>query len=151
MPKKQYGVLPYFYSGNKTKVIMITSRISQKWIFPKGDRISGKSKRATALQEAFEEAGLKGKLDENTALHLTINSHGEKIELVLYPMQVEKMLRLWPECHQRKRIIVSCNKAEILAAWPKLKSRLKMWRKTLDNSNNYVLPKVKHDQTAVYL
>ncbi len=151
MPKKQYGVLPYFRYGNKTKVIMITSRIRQKWIFPKGDRITGKSKRATALQEAFEEAGLQGQLDEEGTLRLTIKSHGEKIELILYPMRVEKMLRLWPEHHQRKRIIVSCNKAEMLVAWPKLKGRLKSWHKTLVSTNNCVLPVAKHDRTAVYL
>ena len=64
LPQKQYGVLPYFQQSGKIKIILITSRISNQWIVPKGNRVPNKSKRESALLEAYEEAGLTGRLDK---------------------------------------------------------------------------------------
>jgi 8-oxo-dGTP pyrophosphatase MutT (NUDIX family) len=131
MLQKQYGVLPYVRHASKIKLILITSRTSHQWIVPKGARVRCKSKRASAQQEAFEEAGLKGPLDEGGTLHVTIIRNGKKIALTLYPMRVKKVLRLWPEGHQRERIMVSIHKAEMLIACPKLKRCLRQWQKTV--------------------
>ena len=135
MFQKQYGVLPYFKNTKKntkkTDLVLITSRTSRQWIMPKGNRILNKSKMATAQQEAYEEAGLIGRLEEKNAMRVTIIRQDREIALTLYPMRVEKMLKLWPECHQRKRIIVPYHKAESMIICPKLRRCLKLWRKTL--------------------
>ena len=89
---KQYGVIPYYRKSGKNKLILITSRLSNQWIVPKGNRIPNRSKRESALQEAYEEAGVTGKLIKNSKLCFNIISHGEKVELTLYLMCVKKSI-----------------------------------------------------------
>jgi 8-oxo-dGTP pyrophosphatase MutT (NUDIX family) len=125
----QYGVLPYIQSANKVKLVLITSRKSKNWIVPKGNRILKKSKHATALQEAFEEAGLRGRLSEGDEMHFKIKSNGKQVMLILYPMRVEKMLRVWPEKGQRKRVVVNRHKAVKIVGWPNFRRKLKSWNK----------------------
>jgi 8-oxo-dGTP pyrophosphatase MutT (NUDIX family) len=132
MLQKQYGVLPYLQRSGKTKIILITSRNSNQWIVPKGNLIAQKSKRESALQEAYEEAGITGLLDKNLKFRLLIMSHGIKTDLTLYPMRVNKhLVKKWPESHQRKRIEVSCDQAQSLVLWPKFRYCMKLWRKSL--------------------
>ena len=125
----QYGVLPYIQSDNKVKLVLITSRKSKIWIVPKGNRALKKSKHATALQEAFEEAGLRGRLLEDDEMHFKIKSHGKQVMLILYLMQVDKMLRVWPERGERKRIVVNRQKAVEMVGWPNLRRKLKSWNR----------------------
>jgi len=128
---KQYGVLPYYKKSGKIIIILITSRSSHQWIVPKGNKMPHKTKRETALQEAYEEAGLIGLLDDNPIFHLPIMSHGKKTELTLYPMRVNKpLIKKWPEKHQRKRIEVSCERAKSLVAWPEFGDCIKLWKKS---------------------
>jgi len=129
MRTKQYGVLPYIQGTNKVKLVLITSRKSKKWIVPKGNRVLKKSKHATALQEAFEEAGLKGQLLEDDAMQFKIKSHGKQVMLILYLMRVDKMFRVWPEKSERKRIVVNHRKAVKMMGWPNLCRKLKSWNK----------------------
>jgi hypothetical protein len=132
MLQKQYGVIPYLKRSGKTKIIIITGRNSNRWIVPKGNLIANKSKRKTALLEAYEEAGLTGKLDQNFKCRLFIMSHGIKTDLTLYSMRVNKrLIKKWPESHQRKRIEVSCEQAQSLVSWPKFRACIKLWQKSL--------------------
>jgi len=132
MLKKQYGVLPYLQRSGETKIILITSRNSNKWIVPKGNRIAQKSKRESALQEAYEEAGLTGQLDQNLKFSLLIMSHGIETNLTLYLMRVNKpLVNKWPESHERKRIEVSCERAESLVKWPEFRCCMKFFEKSL--------------------
>jgi 8-oxo-dGTP pyrophosphatase MutT (NUDIX family) len=129
-PNKQYGVIPYFQQPGKIKIIIISSRNSNQWIVPKGNRVPNKSKRESALLEAYEEAGLTGQLDKNIKFRLFIMSHGKKVELTLYPMRVDKrLLKKWPESHQRKRIEVSCDRALSLVVWPEFRNCIKQLQK----------------------
>ncbi|MCP4075857.1 MAG: NUDIX hydrolase [Gammaproteobacteria bacterium] len=129
---KQYGVLPYFQSSGKIKIILITSRLSNQWIVPKGNRVPNKSKRESALQEAYEEAGLTGQLDVNLKCCFNIMSHGEKVDLTLYPMRTDKRLsKKWPESHQRKRIEVSTKQAKSLVVWPEIVACINLLEKTV--------------------
>ncbi len=131
-PNKQYGVIPYFLQSGKLKIIIITSRNSNQWIVPKGNREPNKSKRESALLEAYEEAGLTGRLDKNIKFQFFIMSHGEKVKLTLYPMRINKrLIKKWPESHQRKRIEVSCERAQSLVVWPEFRNCIKHLQKSL--------------------
>ncbi|WP_120501073.1 NUDIX hydrolase [Roseovarius sp. EL26] len=125
--KIQYGVVPYLKEGNKTRIIMVTSRTHRQWIFPKGGRVSGLSRRKSALQEALEEAGLKGRIDKKAEFTSTIIRNGEKIDLVLYPMQVDKMKNKWDEMHQRRRVVISPRKAEKIVTCKGMRKGIKKW------------------------
>ena len=58
----QTGVIPLKKENGVLKICLITSRKKKKWIFPKGIQEPGKTFVQIAEQEAFEEAGLKGKV-----------------------------------------------------------------------------------------
>lgn len=134
MPNKQYGVIPYTQHSGKIKLILITNRNGYHWIVPKGNRVPDKTKRESALLEAYEEAGLIGQLHNDLSFSFNIASHGEKAMLTLYPMRVEKILtKDWPEKKQRKRIEVSCKQAQSLVIWPELESCLRRLDKVLFN------------------
>ncbi len=128
---KQYGVLPYYRKSGKIIIILITSRSSNQWIVPKGNKMPHKTKRESALQEAYEEAGLIGLLDKKPKFRLSIMSHGKKTDLTLYPMRINRpLIKKWPEKHQRTRIEVTCEQAQSLVAWPKFIDCMKLWKKS---------------------
>ncbi|WP_121068004.1 NUDIX hydrolase [Chachezhania antarctica] len=129
MPTKQYGVLPYVRRGGKAHLVLVTSRTSRSWIFPKGARVSGKSRRGTALQEAFEEAGLIGRIDPQFQFREIIVRQGRKIELTVYALRVEKVLKRWPEQKQRRRIVVPAGEAGKMVDCPQLRRCVKQWRR----------------------
>lgn len=130
--RKQYGVLPYVKQSQKTRIILITGRNSKQWIVPKGNRARNKSKRESALLEAYEEAGLSGQMKGDLKFRISITSHGKKVALTLYPMRVNKHLKKkWPESGQRKRIKVSCKQAQSLVLWPKLGTCIKSLKKSI--------------------
>ncbi len=130
--QKQFGVLPYYIKSGKIKIILITSRSSNQWIVPKGNQMPHKTKRESALQEAYEEAGLIGLLDKKAKFHISIMSHGKKTDLTLYPMRVNRpLIKKWPEKHQRKRIEVTREEAQSLVVWPEFKAFIKLWKKSI--------------------
>lgn len=129
MTVKRYGVLCYLPRSRKKDMVLVTSRRRGNWVFPKGRRVQGKSVTASALQEAYEEAGLKGRIDRSVEIRVTIRRRGKKIILILYPMRVKKILKKWPESNVRQRVIVPLVKAEKLLACPGMKRGLKLWSK----------------------
>lgn len=129
-PERQYGAIPYLYVGGKLRVVLITSRTNRNWILPKGRRIPGMSRKDSALQEALEEAGLRGRRAGTRKFRAVIERPDKKtIDLTLYPMKVDKLMKRWPEDHQRRRVVVSVSRAEELLAFPGLKKMLRQWAK----------------------
>lgn len=47
------------------EVLLVTSLTTKRWIVPKGWPMEGRSLAQAAAQEAWEEAGVRGTLDEN--------------------------------------------------------------------------------------
>ncbi|MGL1930491.1 MAG: NUDIX hydrolase [Desulfotalea sp.] len=109
--KKQFGVIPYIETDDKIKVILITSRTNSFWIFPKGNLMRKKDEFASAEQEAWEEAGVKGKIDKKHPYLFSYQLNDQQHKLTLYPMKVESILDEWPEKCDRKRKTVSIKKA----------------------------------------
>lgn len=58
-PRLQVAALCYRTTGSGTDVLMITSRGTGRWILPKGWPIEGLDGAQSALQEAWEEAGVR--------------------------------------------------------------------------------------------
>jgi 8-oxo-dGTP pyrophosphatase MutT (NUDIX family) len=59
----QYGVLPYrFTEAAALEVLIVTTRQSKRWIVPKGWPIKGLTPSKSAAREAFEEAGVIGRV-----------------------------------------------------------------------------------------
>jgi 8-oxo-dGTP pyrophosphatase MutT (NUDIX family) len=59
---RQSGAVPFRVRDGTIEVLLITSLTSGRWIIPKGIIEPQLSSAASAAQEAFEEAGVRGEL-----------------------------------------------------------------------------------------
>ena len=105
----QSGVLPWRLKGRKkAEVLLVTGRRSGRWMIPKGWPMPGKSLAESAEQEAFEEAGIEGKVAaEPIGTFRLIKQHllfGEmEVDILVHPLAVKRELRDWPEKGERNR------------------------------------------------
>ncbi|AZV79169.1 NUDIX domain-containing protein [Parasedimentitalea marina] len=127
----QVAALCYRKTENGTDVLMITSRGSGRWILPKGWPISGKDGAETALQEAWEEAGVKtAKIQGEPIGHYEYlknlgRGRAEMVQTLVYIAQVSKLSKSYPERNQRKRQWVPADEAANLVHEPKLRALLR--------------------------
>ena len=62
-PRAQFAALPWRLGAEgAVEVLLITSRETRRWVIPKGWPIKGRSSAKSAAREAFEEAGVVGKI-----------------------------------------------------------------------------------------
>jgi len=114
----QFGAVPWRMRGGRREYLLITSRRTGRWIFPKGGRIAWLSARDSAAQEAYEEAGVEGLVAREPAGRyrtLKVRPEGtQELEVEMYPLEVEVELADWPEKKQRRRRWASLEDACIL-------------------------------------
>ncbi|HSZ51533.1 MAG TPA: NUDIX hydrolase [Caulobacteraceae bacterium] len=101
----QYAALPY-RMNDEVEVLLLTSRETGRWVLPKGWPIAGKSPRAAARQEALEEAGVIGRVCKQPigVFHYDKRLDGGGLvtcKVVVYPLEVTRQLKRWPEQGQR--------------------------------------------------
>ncbi len=136
--KKQYGVIPYVdEKKHGRRIILITSRTNGYWIFPKGNPVKGKNGLQSAAQEAYEEAGLRGKITKDVSYSFTFTHLGKNYKTVLYPMKVETLLDDWPEIKERKRKTVSVSEALELITITELRKCLNAWKRDFNQESSY--------------
>lgn len=105
--KRQAGAIPYTVVQGEAVFLLITSRGSGRWIFPKGDPIKGLDPWDAAAQEAMEEAGIEGEVDSHPLgvyrAFKTLAIRRKVIEVELYPLRVTRQFDDWPEKGHRHR------------------------------------------------
>jgi len=131
-PKRvQFAALCYTCDGSKKMVLLITSRGSGRWILPKGWPIDGQDGAGTAMQEAWEEAGVKiaeapqkpiGNFNYNKALD---GGGVAPITAQVHAFKVDRLEDDYPEAHERTRKWVSPDKAAEMVREPELKQLLR--------------------------
>jgi 8-oxo-dGTP pyrophosphatase MutT (NUDIX family) len=104
---RQAGAIPFKYEAGDLRVLLITSRGAGRWVIPKGWIEDGASAAQAAAQEAFEEAGITGLIDETPLGSFEYNkrlgSGAKKLAMVeVYALRVEKQLKKWPERSERR-------------------------------------------------
>ncbi|MDE4133688.1 NUDIX hydrolase [Phaeobacter sp. QD34_3] len=131
-PKRvQVAALCCRKTGSGTDVLMITSRGTGRWIIPKGWPIRGKNGAESALQEAWEEAGVVDARIEGAPFgsygYRKERSNGtiEAVETLVYLAEVCRMKDDYPEAHQRKRVWMPAKKAANLVREPELQDLLR--------------------------
>jgi 8-oxo-dGTP pyrophosphatase MutT (NUDIX family) len=59
----RYGALPYRFTPDAAlEILLVSTRQSKRWIIPKGWPIKGLRPAKSAAREAFEEAGVRGRV-----------------------------------------------------------------------------------------
>lgn len=107
-------VIPYRVKKGRKEICLITTRGSGSWIVPKGWREHHLPDPQLALQEAWEEAGLKGQIKQKTCnvASLPVVNGGAARGYRIYLMEVNQEKSRWPETGERKRRWVPVTKLD---------------------------------------
>lgn len=125
MPEKRYGAICQLPGEGKKRIVLVSRPDGKEWIHPKGRRIPGMSGRASARREAYEEAGLRGRIQPDRKTVVICRQGGKKVLLTLYDLHVTKMLKRWPEKRKRDRIVISSAKAAEMLKCPGMRKGLR--------------------------
>ncbi|MCR6673300.1 NUDIX hydrolase [Devosia ginsengisoli] len=105
---RQVAALVWRRAGSDVEVLLVTSRISGHWLLPKGWHIEGKTAAGSALQEAFEEAGVQGESGTEPIGafdYRKIRKQGDPLDCTVdvFAVRLRRLLGDWPEKPQRRR------------------------------------------------
>jgi 8-oxo-dGTP pyrophosphatase MutT (NUDIX family) len=125
----QYGALPYrFTKDSGLEILLVTTRQTRRWIIPKGWPIKGLRPPKSAAREAFEEAGVRGKVGTKSLGFFTyekfLDGNGVRVacEVKVFPLLVTRQSELWPELDQRMAQWLAPTDALSLIEQPELKA-----------------------------
>lgn len=102
----QIAALCYRINDGRLEVMLVTTRSSRRWIIPKGWPALHRKGHRTATNEAYEEAGVVGKVDRKMFASFKSykgHSNGWKVrtKVLVYLIAVEKQKDSFPEAGQR--------------------------------------------------
>jgi 8-oxo-dGTP pyrophosphatase MutT (NUDIX family) len=104
----QFAAIPFKVTPDGLRVLLLTSRETQRWVIPKGWPIRGLKPREVAKREAFEEAGLVGNI---VGKHPISSYHYSKklrerqevlCQVRVFLLSVDHQVDEWPEKAQRQ-------------------------------------------------
>ncbi|MBU2981375.1 NUDIX hydrolase [Lentibacter algarum] len=131
-PKRlQVAALCYRQKGADKKVLLVTSRDSGRWIIPKGWPMNNKNAGEAALQEAWEEAGVrKGEVTGKALGHYDYDKELKSglpvaVQTLVFPVEVSEMRDEFPESSERTRKWVSPEEAANMVREPQLQDMLR--------------------------
>ena len=104
----QYAALPFRIDGDgSVQILLVTSRETRRWVLPKGWPIKHLRPSRVAEREAYEEAGLIGRVVGEQA----IGSYGydkrlpnarQRCQVWVFALRVDHQIDDWPEKPQRE-------------------------------------------------
>lgn len=100
---RQSGALPYSIVDDRVVFLLVTSRRTGRWIFPKGSISLGMTPWDSAAKEALEEAGVSGEVGTNAIGTYRNSDKGVPVDIDLYPLRVDQQFESWQEMDQRLR------------------------------------------------
>jgi 8-oxo-dGTP pyrophosphatase MutT (NUDIX family) len=109
-PRAQFAALPWRRSAaGEVEVLLITSRETHRWVIPKGWPIKGKSSSKSAAREAFEEAGVQGRINKKPLGGYAYdkrlkNGRLQHVRVAVFALQVETEADAYLEQGQREKL-----------------------------------------------
>ncbi|MEL6435645.1 MAG: NUDIX hydrolase [Pseudomonadota bacterium] len=117
------GAIPFRFTGSKftsVEVLLITSMTRKRWILPKGMVEADEPHTKTAIREALEEAGVKGKLITDFPMTVLIERQFEDgfehVPVTFFPMLAKSTSKKWQEMGARERRWAGLREARQLVA-----------------------------------
>jgi 8-oxo-dGTP pyrophosphatase MutT (NUDIX family) len=104
---RQAAAIPV--KGNQ--ICLITSSDGKRWVIPKGHIEPGHTPQKAAVQEAWEEAGLVGILEESPIGDYVYEKAGVPYHVTVFVLHVSRSADAWPEAHRRERCWVRAEEA----------------------------------------
>jgi 8-oxo-dGTP pyrophosphatase MutT (NUDIX family) len=93
------------------RLCLITSSNGRRWIIPKGHCEPGGTAAESALQEAWEEAGLVGTMQSQPVGWYAYRKLENLYRVAVYLMHVTDVAAKWPESGHRRRRWVTVKEA----------------------------------------
>lgn len=126
---KQCAALPYLECEGRTLVLLLTTRGRGRWSIPKGWPKTGTRDAALAAREAFEEAGVRGKVSEQPIGYFEYTKRLHlfawiRCRVEVYALHVDRQYLDWPERASRKYTWVTLADAAALIKEPQLRQLL---------------------------
>jgi 8-oxo-dGTP pyrophosphatase MutT (NUDIX family) len=103
----QFAALPFRIESGPLQILLITSRETRRWVIPKGWPIRGLRPREVAAREAFEDAGLVGRIVGKRAIgsyHYSkqlLDNRALLCRVRVFLLSVHRQLDDWPEKAQK--------------------------------------------------
>lgn len=128
--RTQVAALCWRVEDGKLQVLLVTSRETGRWVLPKGWPMEGKSAPEAARAEAWEEAGVDGKVSDSCVglfAYRKVLGPGIDVPCVVavYPLKVKALADDFPERAERERRWFSPKKAAQKVEEPELKELLR--------------------------
>jgi 8-oxo-dGTP pyrophosphatase MutT (NUDIX family) len=104
---RQVAALPFrLREDGRAEVLLVTSRDTRRWIIPKGWTMKGRKPCEAAAREAFEEAGVVGRIGKKPigryAYFKRREAHFDVCEVDVFLLTVEKQAKTWRERGERR-------------------------------------------------
>ncbi|MCF3642500.1 NUDIX hydrolase [Rhizobium sp. TRM95111] len=116
--RMQYAALCYRLKKRRSQleVLVITSRDTGRWVIPKGWPMEGRPSHAVAEREAFEEAGVKGRVRKEPIgyyMYEKALADGLRVpcKVQVYTLEVDELSKNFPEKGERRLEWVSAEEA----------------------------------------
>lgn len=117
-PRTQFGALPWRIESGRLELLLITGRRSGKWGVPRGWCEGDPTPADAAAREAWEEAGVTGRISHNClGLYTRVRTSGRSrlpCVVALFPLEVLRLEAHWPEHGARERRWATPKDAETL-------------------------------------
>ena len=126
--RSQLAALCWRMHRGRVEVLLITSRDTGRWIIPKGWPMEGFTQSEAAAREAWEEAGVEGRVTTEPLGFYTydkvLKNGSIALVVAVYPLRVARLADRFPERKQRRRKWFPAGKAARKVAEPELRRLL---------------------------
>ena len=130
--RTQFGALCFRRSKGKKaahEILLVSSRDTGRWIIPKGWPVHDETPAGAAALEAWEEAGVRGRVHDTCVGHFSYQKFiDEELSLPVivgvFPIEVQRIDKTYPEASERKRKWLSPKKAARRVMEPELRQIL---------------------------
>ena len=109
MPRNtQVAALPWRRGKAGLEILLVTTRTTKRWVIPKGWPMDGKADHEAAAQEAFEEGGVRGRVNPGPYgqygyVKTSDKGFARAITVMVYALHVDEEFNDWPERAERER------------------------------------------------
>jgi 8-oxo-dGTP pyrophosphatase MutT (NUDIX family) len=105
---RQVAALPWRRRNGSIEILLVTSRETRRWVIPKGWPIVNLLAPNAAKREAYEEAGVDGRVRRKPVGRYTYSKRAadgsrRTCVVTVYALGVARQHRDWPERRERTR------------------------------------------------
>jgi 8-oxo-dGTP pyrophosphatase MutT (NUDIX family) len=116
---RQSGVLAYRRTSSQPQILLITTRKGH-WTIPKGVVEPDLGPAQSAAQEAFEEGGVRGRVESQSLGRFAYRKWGGTCRVEVFLMAVSEVAAHWPEERARRRKWVDLRTAAAMVKFDQL-------------------------------